>query len=764
MEQAEYYQSREDFLAKLSENYDQIHPINAGGGGIIYAGIHKRLNRKVVLKKIKADKLSVIGRNREMQILMNLKHTYLPAILDFWSYGDEVYTVMEFIEGKSFQELLDEGRTFSEKEVQRYTRQLLEVLEYLHAAKIIHSDIKPANLMLTPEDQICLIDFNVSLSSDGEEEGIGYSPGYSPVEQYLQIELRKLHKQNDLQNSNPAAKAGNRTDKAADIVQRKTGARQANFITQADTDVTQVDSDAAHMDAGITQVDTDVTQVDSGAIQADIATFQRENINPTQSKISAANSPTSAQPIPDNPIFWQMLQKYKKYTRVDERSDIYSAFATMYAIFTGHRPALCYEELVPVEKYVPSVSDSFAQILHKGLKQDPGQRYQSAAAALQAMKQLAKSSKRYKRLLYRQDLFWLVWVFVFAGSAAAAFGGWRMRNTENFYAGLQEASGYYENAAYEDALAFLQKEILPRKTYQKEEDFSQVYYLEGCCYLEEGSPQEAADSFRKAILLESSVPDYYCDYGIALARCGELDKAEECLLQAQAKGMEDRNGLLLQGEIAFLKGDAEKACSLFKECITLAKAENTPDSSLLLRAYLELDEAMNTDKEEQTLKNRIALLEEGLSDLNGGNAYRIRERLIQAYSDCSNVTGDSTYAHKAIDLLEEALQSGYASLAQWLNKAVLQQSIGEYEEAAETLTKAAEAYPDNYLVAKRLAFLELDVQSHTKKENRDYSLFQKYYAECKDLYDKAGEAKEQDQEMDYLIQLYNELASFGLVE
>ena len=72
--------------------------------------------------------------------------------------------------------------------------------------------------------------------------------------------------------------------------------------------------------------------------------------------------------------------------------------------------------------------------------------------------------------------------------------------------------------------------------------------------------------------------------------------------------MEDRNGLLLQGEIAFLKGDAEKACSLFKECITLAKAENTPDSSLLLRAYLELDEAMNTDKEEQTLKNRIALL------------------------------------------------------------------------------------------------------------------------------------------------------------
>lgn len=740
MEQAEYYQSREDFLEKLSENYDQIHPINAGGGGIIYAGIHKRLNRKVILKKIKADKLSVIGRNREMQILMNLKHTYLPAILDFWSYGNEVYTVMEFIEGKSFQELLDEGRTFSEKEVQRYTRQLLEVLEYLHAAKVIHSDIKPANLMLTPEDQICLIDFNVSLSSGEEEEGIGYSPGYSPVEQYLQIELRKQRRQERLQGRK--IMAGNHTDEA---------------ITQVDTGITQVDSNAASMD-------TDVTQVDSGAIQSGIATFQSKKTNPAQSKISTANSPTSAQPVPDNPIFRQMLQKYKKYVRIDERSDIYSAFATIYAIFTGHRPAPCYEELIPVEKYVPSVSDSFAQILHKGLKQDPGQRYQSASAALQAMKQLAKSSKRYKRLLHRQDLFWLVWVFVFAGSAAAAFSGWRIHNTERFYACLGEASGYYENAEYEDALALVQDEILPQKKYQKEDGFSQAYYLEGRCYLEEGSPQEAADSFRKAILLDSSNPDYYCDYGIALARCGEFDKAEECLLQAQAKGMEDRNGLLLQGEIALLKGDTEKACSLLKECITLAKAENNTDVSLLLRAYLKLDEAMNTDKEEQTLQNRITLLEDALSDLTDGNAYRIRERLIQAYSDCSNVTGDSTYARKAIDLLDEALKSGYASLAQWLNKAVLQQSIGEYEAAAATLTKAAEAYPDNYLVAKRFAFLELDVQSHTEKEKRDYSLFQKYYSECKALYDKAGEAKEQDQEMDYLIQLYDELASFGLVE
>ena len=168
----ETYRSKKDFFDKLNESYDQIQQISSGGGGIIYQGIHRRLKEKVVLKKIRSDKVSIIGSEREMKILMSLKHTYLPRIYDFWHYEDEVYTVMEFIEGKSFQELLDAGRTFREKDVIRWTRQLAEVLEYLHNSEqhIVHSDIKPANLMLTPKGDICLIDFNVSLLQGGEAD------------------------------------------------------------------------------------------------------------------------------------------------------------------------------------------------------------------------------------------------------------------------------------------------------------------------------------------------------------------------------------------------------------------------------------------------------------------------------------------------------------------------------------------------------------------------------------------------------------------
>ena len=79
------YQNKEEFLRKLSENYQDIREINSGGGGIIYAAVHRRLGKKVVLKKIREDKLAQIGGEREKKILLGLKNSYLPQIFDFWS-------------------------------------------------------------------------------------------------------------------------------------------------------------------------------------------------------------------------------------------------------------------------------------------------------------------------------------------------------------------------------------------------------------------------------------------------------------------------------------------------------------------------------------------------------------------------------------------------------------------------------------------------------------------------------------------------------
>src|SRR5690606_24734825 len=74
-----------------------------------------------------------------------------------------------------------------QKKVIKWAIQLIEALVYLHKQNppIIHSDIKPANIMLTPSDDICLIDFNISSIFTGKgARTIGFSDGYSPPEQY----------------------------------------------------------------------------------------------------------------------------------------------------------------------------------------------------------------------------------------------------------------------------------------------------------------------------------------------------------------------------------------------------------------------------------------------------------------------------------------------------------------------------------------------------------------------------------------------------
>lgn len=126
------------------------------------------MRKFVAIKLIKDDIKGELRNRSEVDVLKNLKNDYLPQVIDFVEDGNDVYTVMEFIEGKNFKQLIGEGRTFTEAQVRKYALQLCTAVKYLHSQvpPIIHSDIKPANIMLTPQDDICLIDFNISTIAD----------------------------------------------------------------------------------------------------------------------------------------------------------------------------------------------------------------------------------------------------------------------------------------------------------------------------------------------------------------------------------------------------------------------------------------------------------------------------------------------------------------------------------------------------------------------------------------------------------------------
>lgn len=173
----------------IASTYEIIREIGSGGGGIVYLARHLRLGKWVVLK---ADKRTLTVRpellRREVDALKNLSHTYIPQVYDFIQEDGVVYTVMDYIEGESLDKPLARGERFHQAQVIEWGCEILEALCYLHSRPpngILHADIKPANVMLTPQGDIRLIDFNIALAL-GEDGAVrvGFSRGYASPEHY----------------------------------------------------------------------------------------------------------------------------------------------------------------------------------------------------------------------------------------------------------------------------------------------------------------------------------------------------------------------------------------------------------------------------------------------------------------------------------------------------------------------------------------------------------------------------------------------------
>ncbi len=175
----------------IASTYEIIEKIGSGGGGNVYLATHLRLGKRVVLK---ADKRKITTKpellRREVDILKELHHSYIPQVYDFFIEDETVYTVMDYIQGESLDKPLKRGEKFSQPQVIKWARQILEALCYLHEPihgeppkGYVHSDIKPANIMRTPYNDISLIDFNIALAL-GEENVIGCSAGYASPEHY----------------------------------------------------------------------------------------------------------------------------------------------------------------------------------------------------------------------------------------------------------------------------------------------------------------------------------------------------------------------------------------------------------------------------------------------------------------------------------------------------------------------------------------------------------------------------------------------------
>jgi len=167
----------------IDQTYQVIREIGKGGAGVVFLAYHLRLQKYVVLKQISKNGFANISRT-EVDTLKSLHHPNLPQVYDFLEMGNYVYTVMDYIEGYDLQQYIKTETAIPTDCLVRWYRQLTEVLIYLHSQNpaVIHSDIKPGNIIITPENNAVLIDFNVSVSYQPDTL-IGISVNYASPEQ-----------------------------------------------------------------------------------------------------------------------------------------------------------------------------------------------------------------------------------------------------------------------------------------------------------------------------------------------------------------------------------------------------------------------------------------------------------------------------------------------------------------------------------------------------------------------------------------------------
>lgn len=176
----------------IHNKYEIIRQLGKGSVGNVYLARDLHLNRLVAIKKMENDRRC----KTEMELLIQLKHTGLPEVYDYLEEEENCFLVMEFIEGITMKQYLERKGKPELTLCMEWMKELAEILEYLHGnhPPVIYRDLKPSNIMITPEGTVKLIDlggaFRREHNSREDKVCVG-TPSYSAPEQWKGVHVDK---------------------------------------------------------------------------------------------------------------------------------------------------------------------------------------------------------------------------------------------------------------------------------------------------------------------------------------------------------------------------------------------------------------------------------------------------------------------------------------------------------------------------------------------------------------------------------------------
>lgn len=708
------YNETSQWAADLGSGYSAIRPLGEGGMGTLYRAHKDSLDVDVVIKRVKQKFKGRMDERAEANILKTLKHKYLPRIYDvIESPSGYVYTIMDMIPGENMQNYVKTHGPVSQKLAYRWACQLCEVIAYLHSQvpPILHCDIKPSNIMITPADDICVIDFNTSLVFSKGVLAIGATPGYAAPEQYTRpgaspdtIETVPLEETMPLRGYKDAFAYQNvRSNKDP------SGRGVSNSVTAA-----QATNAGGY---GTISKRTDVYGIGATlyyAITGQQPGHSLKDVRPiTSYKLKFSRSFLLI-------IARAMMKRQEE--RFCDAQEMLRALQDIHAIDGRYKKVVHSQRVVAAVSLVLAVSGTLAILF--GVQRIGVERY-AAYDALVRKGRTAADEMRFDEA--EQDLQQAIAIY-----------------DDQLEAYVEQAVLLYRQGKYQECIDAVETTQSRELKYYSRQSVANLYNVAAEAYYELESYESAATMYQKAIGYSPDILSYYQGEATALIQLGDYSGADEVLAEmAKAVPDAEQSGAyqVVQSELLRKQGDLPDALDAARKAIGSADGNDQ-----LARAY-RLAASICEDIGDSMLSEEINLLNQGIEQLPDGYYNALAGQLASAYIRQAEATGNPGYQKDALRTYQQLEKNGNTTLEVRLNIAMLQYQLHDFSKAMEMLQALKKDYPKDYRVYKWLAFVqgELDLQN-----GASYTKTLGYYETAAELYRAEQASGVYDPHMDEL--------------